>query len=487
MRCGISGDVPQEPVVTRNGIVYEKSLILKQIRSNGVCPVTNEPLGEEDLIHVVIDNQDAVRPRPLTATSISGLLGTLQNEWDALMLETFNLKKQLDTSRRELSHALYQNDAACRVIARLIKERDQARDELEKWKRDVGAGGNFQTRDLPPEVLQALQDKLKVLSQARREMALPVDLATRDQLHSYKCAGSILAHKINNPGTLCIDIHPTKPFIVTGGMDSTAIIYDINENKKLATLAGHEDSINSVVFHPSDAVFTGSADTTVKVWTPKGNSYECYNTFTDHKAPVVAVDLHPTGTYILTASKDSSWGFYDFDRGVLLTQVLEPERAPFNCAKIHPDGVIFASGSEGNLVRIWDLRNQKNVATFQHQGPVISVDFSENGYYLVSGSEDNTVKVWDLRGGRSSNVSTLLLEEAPMSVKYDKSGSYLAVGVGQEIRIFSEVSNGDSKDLSHIATYADHSDVVTEVKFGTDANFLVSSSLESEVKIWRQT
>jgi pre-mRNA-processing factor 19 len=64
-------------------------------------------------------------PKPLIANSVPGMLSMLQTEWDAVMLDIFNLRKALDDSRKELAHALYQHDAACRVISRLLKEKDQ--------------------------------------------------------------------------------------------------------------------------------------------------------------------------------------------------------------------------------------------------------------------------------------------------------------------------------------------------------------------------
>lgn len=126
MNCAISGEVPEEPVVSvKSGHVFEKRLIEKHIEHTGHCPVTQQELHKEDLMP--LQGSKVVRPRPPAAASIPGVLKIMQSEWDALMLETHTLKQHLHTTREELARVMYQHDAACRVIAKLVRERDQAK------------------------------------------------------------------------------------------------------------------------------------------------------------------------------------------------------------------------------------------------------------------------------------------------------------------------------------------------------------------------
>jgi pre-mRNA-processing factor 19 len=137
------------------GVVYEKRLIEQYINEHGAEP-NGEVITADDLLRIP-------RPRPPTLTSIPALLATFQNEWDNLALETYNLREQLARTREELATALYQHDAAVRVIARLAKERDEARDSLSKVTVTDGAAAGedmvVDSVELLPEELAAQVDQ----------------------------------------------------------------------------------------------------------------------------------------------------------------------------------------------------------------------------------------------------------------------------------------------------------------------------------------
>lgn len=144
------------------GSVFEKRLVEAYISEHGKDPVNGEDLTTDDLID--IQSQRVVRPRPPTLTSIPSLLSVFQEEWDALALETYTLQQNLAQTRRELSASLYQHDAAVRVIARLTKERDEARDALSKVTVGASrsaAGGEAMQVDstgLPQAVLERVEN-----------------------------------------------------------------------------------------------------------------------------------------------------------------------------------------------------------------------------------------------------------------------------------------------------------------------------------------
>lgn len=87
------------------------------------------------------------------------------------MLECLELRRQGAELRQELSHALYKEDAAMRVLARVSRERDEAREALASVKATLGPafsnGSNGQSGDAEMEVEQQPEEASGLPADAR--------------------------------------------------------------------------------------------------------------------------------------------------------------------------------------------------------------------------------------------------------------------------------------------------------------------------------
>ncbi|KAJ8917868.1 hypothetical protein NQ315_010781, partial [Exocentrus adspersus] len=494
--CAISNEVPEHPVVSpSSGAIFEKRIIEKYIQENGVDPISGKELSVEDLIE--IKTPPIVKPKPPNATSIPATLKLLQDEWDAVMLYSFTQRQQLQTARQELSHALYQHDAACRVISRLNKEVTAAREALATLKPQAGittvpqpavaaeAGGvaNQPTEQagMSTEVIQKLQEKATVLTQERKKRGrtVPEELTTQEQLRSFRTLASLIGlHSASIPGILALDVHSSDTSkVLTGGNDKNATVFNKDTEQVVAILKGHTKKVTKVIYHPDeDLVLTASPDATIRVWNVPTSQTTLL--LRCHDGPVTGLSLHPTGDYVLSTSEDQHWAFSDIRTGRLLTKVTDNSNVPLTTAQLHPDGLIFGTGTGDSQVKIWDLKEQSNVANFTgHSGAITTISFSENGYYLATAADDACVKLWDLRKLR--NFRTLQLDEGYQikDLCFDQSGTYLAVA-GSDVRIYL------CKQWQKIKVFNDHTATATGVRFGKHARFIASTSMDRTLKLY---
>merc|ERR1711907_43128 len=485
MFCSLSGQTPEDAVVSsKSGHLFERRLIEKYIENTGKCPVTNEALSTDDLLSV--KTSQALKPRPVQATSIPGMLALFQNEWDALMLETYTLKQHLETVRQELSHALYQHDAACRVIARLIKERDSARASLANAQADVSATAaaapamEVDEEGITKEIVKKMTTTSAKLSKTRKKRAVPDGHASSEDISRYQEQGSHPIHAASKPGILCVDIDPKDQSLAcTGGVDGNVMVFNKKSSKVVATLAGHKKKVTRTLFHPEQqAIFTASADKTARVWSQSGGEWAPQSQLTCHKDEVSDATLHATGDFLVTASLDQSWAFHDIATGKCLVQKADDgAKKGFHSAMFHPDGLILATGVGDSRIRIWDIKAQQNVATFEgHSAAVVNVSFSENGYYMASG-DGSAVKLWDLR--KLKNFQTL---QVPAScVDFDFSAQFLAAGHAESLSVYNTKTWEVVKEFGKA-----HSGAVTDVKWSKTAGFLAATSMDRTLKFFGQ-
>lgn len=256
--CAISGEpLPSDSsiVVTPSGHICSKSLLLSKLTENGgIDPFTSQPLNENELIPINTSSSSSssstiTTPKLSTHSSFSSLLSSINSEYEALVLELFDTRKVLQETRKELSQALYQNDAAVRVIARVTMERDDARQKLASF--DVTTTQQQQTKPAADVVedeeqqqqpnskkqkieteaavsendIDILKSEWKTLSKSRKKRPVPDNYVTKTEMESFKEVHKVSLHKSTAKAGITA-MKGLDDFICTAGHDKHVILYD---------------------------------------------------------------------------------------------------------------------------------------------------------------------------------------------------------------------------------------------------------------------
>lgn len=486
MLCAISGEAPREPVASRkSGNVFEKRLIEAHIAQHHTDPVTGEDLAVEDLIE--LKSPQVVTPRPPNLTSIPALLGAFQNEWDTIVLETHTLKQQLAQTRQELSTALYQNDAATRVIARLTRERDEAREALSNVTISGAAAGNGDAMDVDGEGLsEELAAKVDETQQqyvltyhpppppltpcrlfaTRRKRPIPDGWATGEDISTFNVTAS---SDPLYPGSHAVSLDESGDLALFGGADGVAGVYSISEQKVVQALKCGS-AVTQTAWWGSRAMVATSAGT-VKVFEDGSEIAQMGS----HAGAITDLSLHPSGAILASAGSDKRVAFYDLSTFKTVFQMYT--EADITCCSFHVDGLLFFVGSSDGKIRIFDVKSGASMAELETTGPVAGISFSENGtWFAVVEKGSTSVSVWDIR---KQAVAKVLETGSPVeNVTWDYTGQFLAAAGsgGVSVQQYIKASKSWSEPVRKAVAARD-------VAWGKKASCLVALTPEGGLSI----
>lgn len=422
-------------VSPKSGAVFEKTLVEQYIAEHHKDPITDDPLELTELIEIRPSSYQP--PRNGTLNSIPSLLSALQNEWDSVALELFQLRKQLDQTRKELSTALYHHDAAMRVAAKAISERDEARKALSDLSTSISQATT--TTDVANEDAQMRDSEPSTTTKIPQEFA---DLIQQEGTRLFELHKSVkkpkvnvsLSNELSHISTQSLEKKPFKFVVSTAVTESD--IFVMSSTGLVQRYDSSSDSYEKVN-HPKVAHALALVDSNGQIVYGAKNGHIVAG---DRKiqAPMGDVQIllaHPSlHNLVVAIDPKGSFHVIDTERGVDVF-ALELEK-PVLSAAFHIDGVLVAVGCKDGDIVLVDLSQGDVKPLARGSGDVNEVKFSNNGYHLFavysgdnSNSSSSQLGVWDLR---HQSIQTYDVSFPVKKVLVDKSAQLcIIIGSGR--------------------------------------------------------
>ncbi|HLJ97382.1 MAG TPA: serine/threonine-protein kinase, partial [Gemmataceae bacterium] len=197
-----------------------------------------------------------------------------------------------------------------------------------------------------------------------------------------------------------------------------------------------------------------------------------------HTALVTSAVFSPDGLYALSGSNDRTVRLWEVRNGKELRR-FEGHADAVQSVAFSSDGRHAASASRDKTVRLWDVQTGLELYRCEgHGGPVLRVVFSPDGRRVLSCSEDRTLRLWDVESGKEMQH----LEGhtgAVESVAISPDGhSALSCGQDKTVRLW------DLESGLELRQFKGHSSEVEEVAFSPDGRQAISAGLDGLVLIW---
>ena len=167
-------------------------------------------------------------------------------------------------------------------------------------------------------------------------------------------------------------------------------------------------------------------DDTIQVW--NAATLQFVRRLEGHDDSITSLDFHPSESWLLSASQDQSVRMWDLETGeTIWTRSIN---AAAKSLAIDPRGHWAAAGGvHRGTVWVWDCESGKQNFRFEGDGsPVLVVEFDRQSHRLAAGFEDGKIRLWDL-GTTQPQATTLVHSGSVNSLAFFDDGRLVSGGL----------------------------------------------------------
>jgi WD40 repeat protein len=301
---------------------------------------------------------------------------------------------------------------------------------------------------------------------------------------------------------LTIAISPDERWIVTGGDDATARLYDLtapDPNDSVVQLLGHEESVIGALFSPDSRwLVTAGTDTTARVWDMSQPESLTAAKFVlrGHNDQIFTLDISPDSRWLVTGSRDNTAHLWDLKApdptAATANYPLRSHEDDVLAAKFSPIGNLVATGSSDKTVRLWPIYYSFQgfpIVLRGHTSVVGDLAATSDWQWLASGSGDGTVRLWEV-GGEQVGSDPIVVGQhrsAIYPIAISPDNRWLASG-GQDANILlSDLQTLDPQSGTIAEPVSLPTPVITAIRalvFSPDNHWLASGGRDATVRLW---
>jgi WD40 repeat protein/tetratricopeptide (TPR) repeat protein len=324
--------------------------------------------------------------------------------------------------------------------------------------------------------LEALVASIKAGKKVQQLNELPQTLEAETVNQLYQTVSQISEMnrlQSHQDSVVSVNVSPDGKFLVSGSIDRTLKIWDLNGQIK-QTIFAHEQPITRVAISPDgQLIASASIDKTVKLWQPNG---EKVGDLIGHTEGVTGVSFSPNRDLIATSSQDKTIKLWQPDG--TLVRTIAGHRSAVTSVSFHPSRPIIASTSVDNTIKLWNYDGKLIKTLNGHSEAVTTVTFSPDGQWIATASWDKTIKLWNADDGTLYRTLTGHRDRV-LGVSFSPDGKIMA-SAGADNAVILWKSDG-----TKIRQLLGHQQQVRSVSFSPDGKTLASGSSDNTIKLWK--